>query len=54
VSDFTLARQHAFSKEEKRRFQDIRRSANLAADLGDASTEEHTEMFATTSTKTMR
>ncbi|HPE30713.1 MAG TPA: hypothetical protein PLV61_05915 [Parvularculaceae bacterium] len=46
LTDFALTRAAAFGDDEKRRFQDIRRSANLEAELGGASPEERAEMLA--------
>ncbi len=51
LSDFRLVREAAFGENEKRRFQDIRRSANLEAQLGDASPDERAEMLANTLNK---
>ncbi len=46
IEDFAQARAAAFGEEEKRRFQDIRRSANIEAELGDATPEERAAMLA--------
>lgn len=44
--DFDLVRKEAFGPEETRRFQDIRRSGNVEADLADASPEDRAEILA--------
>jgi len=46
--DFATVRKAAFGDAEKRRFQDIRRSANLEAALGNATPEERAAMLANT------
>ena len=46
LSDFRIVREAAFGKDEKRRFQDIRRSANVEADLGSATPEERAKLLA--------
>lgn len=46
IDDFDRVRKAAFGKAENRRFQDIRRSANVEADLGGASPEERAAILA--------
>ncbi|MEL6364328.1 MAG: hypothetical protein AAFR11_05760 [Pseudomonadota bacterium] len=46
IADFDLVRKQAFGDDERRRFQDIRRSANLEAALGAATPEERAAMLA--------
>ncbi len=46
LTDFRIVREKAFGKQEKRRFQDIRRSANVEADLGAATPEERADLLA--------
>lgn len=46
VNDFALARKHAFGSAEKRQFRDIRRSANVEADIGGAQPEERAAALA--------
>lgn len=46
IMDFALTRKAAFGNAENRRFQDIRRSANVEADLAGATPEERAEMLA--------
>lgn len=46
VADFDLVRKSAFGNDERRRFQDIRRSANLEAAIGGATPEQRAEMLA--------
>lgn len=46
IADFDLVRKAAFGDAEARRFQDIRRSANLEAAIGGATAEQRAEMLA--------
>lgn len=46
IADFDLVRKAAFGDQETRRFQDIRRSANLEAAIGGATPEQRAEMLA--------
>lgn len=46
IDDFAKVRAEAFGPDERRRFQDIRRSANVEADLGGASPEERAAILA--------
>lgn len=46
MADFDLVRRAAFGPDETRRFQDIRRSGNVEADLGGASPEDRAEILA--------
>lgn len=45
-SDFDLVRKKAFGENETRRFQDIRRSANIEAEIGGASPQERAALLA--------
>lgn len=46
ASQFAIVRRVTFGKAEKRQFQDLRRSANLEADLGDASAADRAAVLA--------
>lgn len=46
IHDFAQVRAAAFGDDERRRFQDIRRSANVEAELGGASPEERAAILA--------
>lgn len=48
LDDFAKTRAAAFGKEETRRFQDIRRSANVEADIAGASPEDRAAVMANT------
>jgi len=46
IDDFRIVRKEAFGEDETRRFQDIRRSGNVEADLAGASPEDRAEILA--------
>ncbi len=46
IEDFAIVRRAAFGDDENRRFQDIRRSANIEAQIGGATAEERAALLA--------